>query len=91
MSYLNAEIILPKELVQVIQKYIDGETIYIPKRGDNHKSWGSQTDTKKVMALRNRNIFMEYETGQSVSFLAEKYFLSEKSIYRIILNQRKCG
>ncbi len=91
MSYMNIETILPKELVKEIQKYIDGETIYIPKRSENHKAWGSQTDTKKVMATRNRKIFRDYVAGESVRSLAKKYFLSEKSIQRIVLNLKKCG
>lgn len=32
MSYQNAKNILPKEIVAQIQHYIQGETIYIPKK-----------------------------------------------------------
>lgn len=31
MSYLNANIVLPKELIKEIQKYADGINLYIPK------------------------------------------------------------
>ena len=30
MSYLKAEDILPKELIETIQQYVNGQTIYIP-------------------------------------------------------------
>lgn len=30
MSYIKAEEILPKELIEVIQQYVCGKSIYIP-------------------------------------------------------------
>ena len=30
MSYINAEEVLPKELIEMIQQYVNGESIYIP-------------------------------------------------------------
>ena len=32
MSYIRADEILPKELLEAIQQYIDGQTIYIPRK-----------------------------------------------------------
>ena len=32
MSYRKAEEILPRELIEVIQQYVDGENIYIPRK-----------------------------------------------------------
>ena len=32
MRYIKAEDILPEEIVELIQQYVDGETIYIPAR-----------------------------------------------------------
>ena len=31
MSYINADIVLPKELIKEIQKYVNGVNLYIPK------------------------------------------------------------
>jgi len=31
MKYVNASNILPKKLIAEIQKYVQGETLYIPK------------------------------------------------------------
>lgn len=44
-KYVNAKNILPSELVEEIQKYIDGSHIYIPQK--SRKSWGSNTGIKK--------------------------------------------
>lgn len=92
MSYINVELVLPEELVAEIQKYIDGEYLYIPKLKERRKSWGENTNTRKEMNQRNQMIYQEYENGLTSRELAQKYYLSIKSIQRIILNQRKkCG
>ena len=48
MSYLRAEEVLPEELIQTIQQYVNGKTIYIPSK--DKKDWGSkngyQTDSE---------------------------------------------
>lgn len=40
MSYKKANNLLPAELIALIQNYVDGEYIYIPRRQDSKKSWG---------------------------------------------------
>ena len=82
MSYLKAEDILPKELIEIIQQYVDGANIYIPSI--DKKDWGSQTSSKKYYELRNREIHSQYLHGMTVAGLARKYSLSEKTIYRIV-------
>ncbi|MEK5529509.1 hypothetical protein MKX79_09015 [Viridibacillus sp. FSL R5-0468] len=37
MSYKRANNLLPAELVELIQKYVDGEYIYIPRREEKKK------------------------------------------------------
>ena len=32
MSYIKADQVLPKELIEAIQQYIDGKSIYIPSK-----------------------------------------------------------
>ena len=32
MSYIKAENVLPQELIETIQQYVDGKLIYIPCR-----------------------------------------------------------
>ena len=71
MSYVNADDVLPKFLLEEIHKYIDGQLIYIPR-------------TKEKMAERNRMIVKRYYLGESISELGEMYYLSEKRIRGII-------
>ena len=82
MSEIKAEKILPKELIEAIQMYVSGESIYIPCK--EKKGWGSQTSTKQYYKSRNSEILDKYEGGFSVTKLAEMFSLSEKTIYRII-------
>ncbi|CDD45757.1 putative uncharacterized protein [Firmicutes bacterium CAG:534] len=55
MSYLRAEEILPRELIETIQQYVSGKSIYIPSK--EKQGWGSQTDTRKKLGIRNREIY----------------------------------
>lgn len=87
MSYINAEKVLPRELIDIIQQYVSGKAIYIPSVGK--KSWGSQTGTKEYLHKRNVQIYIEYKEGASIDELANDYALSEKSIKRIIRGIRK--
>ena len=89
MSYKKAEAILPIEVIELIQKYVDGECIYIPKKDGNKLSWGSNTSTKKILKIRNANIYKDYLAGMKIKTLAEKYFLSKKSIERIVLQEKR--
>ncbi len=82
MSYINAEDVLPKELIETIQQYVSGKSIYIPCK--EKKIWGSQTKTKQYYKIRNQEICTNYKNGVSVRILATTYSLSEKSIQRII-------
>lgn len=82
MSYISAEEVLPKELIETIQQYVSGKSIYIPCK--EKKVWGSQTKTKQYYRMRNREICTKHKTGVSVRILATTYSLSEKSIQRII-------
>lgn len=65
MSYLRAEEVLPQELIETIQQYVNGKAIYIPSV--EKQPWGSQTDTKKYMMERNLQIFDKYQNGFSVN------------------------
>jgi len=89
VSYVKAVDVLPDEILELIQNYVDGEYIYIPRKEDNKKSWGENTDYRKEIEKRNSMIYEEYKTGVKIKILAEKYFLSEKSIQRIVLQKSK--
>lgn len=84
MSYKKACDILPVELLNIIQEYIDGEYIYIPKKECNKRLWGDKTKSKEIIYQRNLNIYEKYRNGMSVKQLSEMYYLSPKWIYKII-------
>lgn len=88
MSYKNAGDILPEKLLTEIQQYIDGVCLYIPRKEESKRSWGALTATKKELEARNQRIYEDYERGMLTSELAEKYYLSVKSIQRIIHEKR---
>lgn len=84
MSYKKAVDVLPHSVLSVVQQYIDGEYIYIPRKEDKKQAWGANTRTRETIQIRNREIQSRRLAGCSVAELAEQYFLSEKAIYKII-------
>ena len=88
MSYVKAVDVLPDEILSLIQNYVDGEYIYIPRKENNKKSWGENTNSRKEIHMRNSKIYEDYKRGIKVKDLAEKYFLSDKSIQRIVLQKK---
>ncbi len=84
MGYIRAEEILPVEVIELIQQYVDGEIIYIPRKSAHRQAWGAGTQIRQELSVRNRNIYGDYLAGSRTSELACKYFLSEKSIQRIL-------
>lgn len=88
MNYTNAESILPKELVKMIQQYVDGQPLYIPRKDENKKTWGENTGTRQNLKKRNREIFIRFQKGTTISELTSIYYLSEKSLQRIIRQEK---
>lgn len=89
MGYKKATHVLPQELLEKIQEYIDGEFLYIPRVSENKKGWGTTTSIRDELRERNTRIYMDYLDGEPMESLAEKYFLSLKSIQRIIGQLKK--
>ncbi len=89
MGYKRAEEILPRDIIELIQQYVDGENIYIPRKSENRQGWGCATQIRQELSDRNAAIFRDYRRGCKVPELAEKYFLSIKSIQRIVREMKK--
>ena len=87
MSYIRADRILPSEVLELLQQYAAGKTIYVP--GKRKQEWGSRTTAKEYFLKRNGNICEAFQRGSSISELSQSYFLSEKGIQRILRNQKK--
>lgn len=89
MSYRSAAQILPADLLEQVQKYTDGEYVYIPRLPARKRPWGSVTAAKQDYDARNRAVYDEHLSGCSSKELSEKYFLSEKSIQRIVRRMKR--
>lgn len=76
MRYQNAAELLPAELLEALQGYLDGGYLYIPRR-------------KEETLARNRAIFRDYTAGLGVDELSARYFLAPKSIQRILTLGRR--
>lgn len=88
MSYKNGKDILPPGLLKELQKYIDGELIYVPKRDDRRAGWGEMNGTRLMIEKRNQEIYRKYMNGSNIMELIRCYHLSEDSIRKIILKVR---
>ena len=84
MRYIKTEEILPEDLIRQIQEYVDGVTIYIPRKPGTRHVWGEETGYKSELKERNERICREHAAGGSIPALSRKYHLSEKSIRRIL-------
>jgi Mor family transcriptional regulator len=84
MKYINATEILPKNLLNEIQKYIAGEILYIPQPEGPKSSWGSRTGSKQEIINRNKQIKFEKENGKTIEELMLKYNLSYDTIKKIV-------
>ncbi|MBE5882843.1 MAG: hypothetical protein E7291_00215 [Lachnospiraceae bacterium] len=62
--------------------------IYVPRKKDEHMTWGAKIGTLAGLEERNRQIYKRFEAGMSISELAAEYFLSDKNIQRIIRAMR---
>lgn len=89
MKYEKAQEVLPEELVKMIQKYVDGKYLYIPRKSENHKAWGENSGIRTSLKVRNNEIYQKYLSGATINALSEEYYLSEKSIRRIIGQEKR--
>jgi Mor family transcriptional regulator len=71
-----------------LQKYIQGDLIYVPKAAEKRAHWGEVSGTRKLLAERNKEIFLYYSNGWTVADLERKYHLSGESIRKIIVKAR---
>lgn len=89
MKYAKAQDVLPEKIVKIIQEYVDGKYLYVPRKKGNHKAWGENSGIKNSLKIRNNEIYIKYIEGTAVDKLAQEYYLSEKSIRRIISQEKR--
>jgi len=83
MKYKNASDVLPENLLQEVQKYAAGETLYFPKDKER-KKWGEKTGAREYFRERNEEIQQKYLQKMSIEHLANEYFLSVETIRKIV-------
>ncbi|MCE5286720.1 MAG: hypothetical protein LLG02_12850 [Pelosinus sp.] len=84
MKYVNANVVLPDSLVVELQKYVQGEYLYIPIKKAQHKKWGEISGYRQAIASRNQEITAKYLDGITIEKLSDTYYLSDCTIKKII-------
>lgn len=84
MKYVNAQHVLPEELLQEVQRYVQGETLYVPRTVQEKKRWGTVSGGKQLLEQRNEAIRTSFEKGTRVEELAADYHLAVTTIRKIV-------
>ena len=71
---------LPSELIEKIQEYVDGETVYITKKVNKNRDGTNSSPLDD----RNAEIYRKYLGGKSVKELSLEYYISTQGIYKIL-------
>lgn len=83
MKYKNAAEVLPASLLTEIQRYINGEVLYIPT-GERHGKWGEKNGSKQYYENRNRLIKLQYKTGDTIDQIAVEYGLAYETVRKVV-------
>lgn len=83
MKYINAAEVLPKELLNEILNYVDGELLYIPTSRRKRK-WGERSGSREYYKKRNNEIINQYKNGETINNIAKNYCLSYDSVRKIV-------
>ena len=89
MKYINANKVLPESLILEIQKYVQGQTVYIPKQETEYRKWGTSSGARQLLDRRNASIRHSFINGSSIQQLAEEYYLSIETIKKIVYSHKK--
>lgn len=83
MKYRKASDVLPEELLREVQRYVEGESLYIPRKNER-KKWGEGTGGRRYFLRRNEEIRDKFFHKVSIDVLAEEYSLSYETIRKIV-------
>ncbi len=89
MSYLNADGVLPPELLSELQKYVQGALVYVPRQGPERLGWGRKNGAREELDRRNAAIREAKAHGQTIDQLADRYCLSADGIRKILYCSRR--
>jgi len=85
--YKKAESVLPKDLLDEIQKYVQGEYLYIPSDNTSRKAWGEKSGIRQELVERNQKIRTAFKDGMTIELLAETYYLSVNTRKKIVYSK----
>lgn len=88
MKYINAADVLPKELLNEILNYVDGELIYIPTASKKRK-WGENSGSREYYKKRNNEMIHQYKNGMTISDIADNHCLSYDSVRKIVKDKSR--
>ena len=88
MSYLNADELLPPELLREIQVYIQGSLVYIPCQDEKRLGWGARSGARDTFDRRNAAIREAKSQGKRIDDLADEYGLSPGGIRKILYGDK---
>lgn len=89
MPYLNADGVLPPELLRELQKYVQGTLVYVPKSTPERLGWGHRNGTRAELDRRNKAIREAKAGGRTIDQLADDYCLSTDGIRKILYCTRR--
>ena len=87
-AYKNAKDVLPDDLLMAVQRYLQGELLYIPVSG-TRRPWGERTGARSELARRNEAIRQLHASGRSLEELASMFHLSPATVERIVRGRRR--
>lgn len=88
MKYVKANTVFPEQLLEEIQKYIQGEFVYIPQKDGTRKQWGEKSGQKERLARRNKEICDKFKQGVTIDQLTTSYYLSYDTIKKIVYSHK---
>ena len=82
MRYVKAQDVLPEEILNLLQNYVDGAYLYIPRKEGKQKAWGEKSGIKRNLKVRNEEIYKKYPelADFSLMFSELRKIYNEKTI-----------
>lgn len=87
MDYRKGTDVLPARLVKEIQEYVEGTTLYIPKKSGK-AGWGSLSGARCEIDRRNKEMARLFAQGTRIKELADRFHLSEDTVRKIVYGRK---
>lgn len=88
MESVKVKDVLPAHLLLEVQRYIQGELMYIPTRSSRRKKWGESSGAANFYRARNESIRTRFREGTAIGELSERFGLSPDSIKKIVYSKK---